>query len=78
MGYAEQTYKLQPDSPAALVTYGWALAMNADKVRAHQELDQLIKRGLDFSQKPAAVTLMQALDNKQVKLCDYAHLLLRC
>ena len=35
--------------------------MSGDKARARQELDRLLKSGLDFRQKPAALALMQTL-----------------
>lgn len=37
--------------------YVAALAVGGDKTRAHQELAQLIKSGLDFSQRQAALAL---------------------
>jgi len=44
--------------------YAAALALSGDKTRARQELDRLFKSGLDFSQKPAALALMQTLNTR--------------
>jgi putative PEP-CTERM system TPR-repeat lipoprotein len=50
-----------PDAGDIQYHYAAALAMSGDKARARQELDRLLKSGLDFRQKPAALALMQTL-----------------
>ncbi|WP_324780042.1 XrtA/PEP-CTERM system TPR-repeat protein PrsT [Thiobacillus sedimenti] len=53
-----------PDAGDIQYHYAAALAKSGDTARARLELDQLIKSGLDFSQKPAALSLMQTLNSR--------------
>ncbi len=57
----QQALTKAPDAGDIQYHYAAALAISGDKARARQELDQLIKSGLDFSQKAAALALMQTL-----------------
>jgi putative PEP-CTERM system TPR-repeat lipoprotein len=59
--YLRQALSKQPDSGDIHYHLAAALAESGDKVRARQELKQLMDSGLDFSQKPAAQALMQSL-----------------
>jgi len=70
-GQAERGIKLlkqalskAPDAGDIQYHYAAALALSGDKARARQELDRLLKSGLDFSQKSAAVALMQTLQTR--------------
>jgi len=60
----QQALSKAPDLGDIHYHYAAALAMSGDKTRARQELEQLIKSGQDFNQKPAALALMQTLQTK--------------
>ena len=66
----QQALSKAPDAGDIQYHYAAALAKNGDKARARQELDQLLRSGLDFSQKPAALALMQTLQTREVKSCN--------
>ena len=59
--YLKKALSKQPDAGDIHYHLAAALAESGDKARARQELDQLMKGGLDFSQKAAAQALMQSL-----------------
>ena len=58
----EQALSKTRDTGDIQYHYAAALAKSGDHTRARQELDQLIKSGLDFSQKAAALALLQTLN----------------
>lgn len=60
----QQALSKAPDAGDIHYHYAAALAMGGDKAHARQELERLMKSGQDFSQKPAALTLMQTLQSR--------------
>ncbi len=59
--YLKKALSKQPDAGDIHYHLAAALAASGEKARARQELDQLMKSGLNFSQKAAAQALMQSL-----------------
>lgn len=57
----QQALSKAPEAGDIHYHFAAALALGGDKARAQQELERLIKSGTDFSQKPAALALLQTL-----------------
>lgn len=64
LGYLQQALSKAPDVGDIQYHYAAALASSGDKKRAQQELDRLLKSGVEFGQKPNAVALMKTLQAK--------------
>ncbi len=64
LGFLQQALSKAPDAGDIQYHYASALAMSGDKRRAQQELEQLLKSGVEFGQKPQAIALMKSLQAK--------------
>jgi putative PEP-CTERM system TPR-repeat lipoprotein len=67
--YAEQAYKLQPDSPAVLDTYGWALTQTGQAAKGLGFLQQALSRAPDAGdmQYHYAAALAMSGDKKRAQ-----------
>lgn len=63
-GFLQQALAKAPDAGDIQYHYAAALALSGDRKRAQQELEQLLKRGAEFGQKPQALTLLKSLQAK--------------